>query len=263
MTRITSTQNPGIKDLLRLEKAAVRKETGLFVIEGYREIMKAAHSGFEIRSLYFCPEIQNEQLKHFTATLRVEEKTEVSGHVFSRIAYRDNHDGLLATARSRYINLDDLRPSAKSLYLVIETVEKPGNLGAILRTADGAGVDGVIVCDNRTDIFNPNVIRASLGCVFTTSVVVTGSEQAIGFFKDHGITIFSAALQDSRSYYEADFRKACAIVLGSEAEGLSPVWREHAGSIIHIPMHGAVDSLNVSVSAAILIFEAVRQRNTA
>ncbi len=262
MIRITSTQNPGIKELLKLEKASVRRETGLFTIEGYREIKKAAESGFAIHTLYHCPELQDDKLKEFTSSLDAEEKTEISDHVFSRIAYRDNHDGLLATARIKHLDLDDIRPSPMSLYLVIETVEKPGNLGAILRTADGAGADAVIVCDNQTDIFNPNVIRASLGCVFTKKVVVSSSGEAAGFLRKNGIAIYAAALQDSVSYYKADFHKACAIVLGSEAGGLSRLWRERADMIIHIPMMGAADSLNVSASAAVFLFEALRQRNS-
>ena len=262
MTSITSTQNQGIKDLLKLEKSKVRKETGLFIVEGYREIKKAAASGYHLKSLYVCPRIQNAELQDFTASLQPDEKIEVSEHVFSRIAYRDNRDGLLATVVMQHHRLEDLEPAGNPLYLVVETVEKPGNLGAILRTADGAGVDAVIVCDNRTDLFNPNVVRASLGCLFTTKVVQTTSDKAMAFFKKQGILLYSAALQNSTDYYKVDFTKSCAIVVGSEADGLSMAWRHEADRVIRIPMHGAADSLNVSVSAAILVFEAVRQRNS-
>ncbi len=262
MTRITSTQNPGIKELLRLEKARVRKEKGLFVVEGYREILKAVQSGYNIDTLYHCPEIQTTEIKSFTDSVQAGEKTEVSEHVFSRIAYRDNRDGLLATVKTSYTGLEDLVPGECPLYLVIETVEKPGNLGAMLRTADGAGLDAVIVCDNRTDLYNPNVIRASLGCIFTTKVIMAESDETVDFFKKNQIAIYSAALQNSTDYYKADFTRSCAIVVGSEADGLSETWRKQAEEIIRIPMHGVADSLNVSVSAAILVFEAVRQRNS-
>ncbi len=262
MTQITSTQNPGIKELLKLEKAGARKESGLFVVEGYREIRKAVDSGFVLKTLYHCPAIQDERLKQFVRDLAAVEKTEVSAHVFSRIAYRDNRDGLLATAEMRFTGLEELPQVTDPLYLVLETVEKPGNLGAILRTADGAGVDAVIVCDNQTDLYNPNVIRASLGCVFTTRVIVTSSEEAVAFFRGRGVRIYSAALQDSEDYLGVSFREGCAIVLGSEAGGLSSIWRDHAERVIRIPMKGAADSLNVSVSAAVLVFEALRQRRS-
>jgi TrmH family RNA methyltransferase len=262
MTLITSTQNQTIKDLLKLGKPAERKRSGLIVIEGYREIKKAVDRGIEISQVFYCPKFQDENLRQLTASLKADEIFEVSDHVFSRIAYRDNHDGLLVTVRPVSRTLDTLKTGENVLYLVIETVEKPGNLGAILRTADGAGVDAVIVCDSQTDLYNPNVIRASLGCLFTLDVVQAGSEDTIRFLKANGIRIYSAALKDSADYYSADFRQPCAIVLGSEAAGLSGLWIKEADRVLRIPMKGIADSLNVSVSAAILVFEAIRQRRT-
>ena len=196
---ITSTQNPTIKDLLKLSKAHSRRDEALFIIEGYRELKKAVDSGFSISQVFYCTNLQNDSVRSFSENLSADSKTEVSEHVFSRIAYRDNHDGLIATARPRYLTFGDMKPSHRPLFLVIETVEKPGNLGAILRTADGAGADAVIVCDNQTDLYNPNVIRASLGCIFTTTVIQTSTQDAISYFKNQGIAIFSAALQESQA----------------------------------------------------------------
>jgi TrmH family RNA methyltransferase len=260
MTVISSTSNPRIKDLLKLSKSKERKESGLFVIEGYREISRAIKAGIEIESIYFCPDHNNvehiELLKMFTSEIL----TEVSPAVFSRIAYRDNSDGLIAVAKQFKTSLEDLKPSDTALFLVLETVEKPGNLGAVMRTADAAGISAVIICDNQTDIFNPNTVRASLGCIFTVPVIGSSTDEAIEWFKKNNIRIYAAALQNSKEYTETDFRKPSAIVLGSEADGLSSSWRHASDEIIRIPMNGIADSLNVSVSAAILIFEALRQR---
>jgi TrmH family RNA methyltransferase len=260
MTVISSTSNPRIKDLLKLSKSRERKDSGLFVIEGYREISRAVKAGIEIEYIYFCPDYNNveqiELLKMFTSEIL----TEVTPSVFSRIAYRDNSDGIIAVAKQFKTNLEDLKLSENTLFLVLETVEKPGNLGAVLRTADAAGISAVIICDTQTDVFNPNTIRASLGCIFTVPVVESSTDAAINWFKKNNIRIFAAALQNSKEYTETDFRKPSAIVMGSESEGLSTNWRNASDEIIRIPMNGIADSLNVSVSAAILIFEAIRQR---
>lgn len=260
MDFITSTQNPRIKSLLQLEKARNRKKKKLFIIEGFREIERALESGYEFEELFYCPDLENFKYQKFVNEFTVADKVAVAKNVFSRIAYRDKYDGLLATAKIKEHRLEDFIAPKNGLYLVIESVEKPGNLGALFRTADAAGIDAVFICDNQTDIYNPNVIRSSLGCIFTKKVIISSADELINFFKKNKIAVYAAALQESDFYYNADFRKACAIVMGSEAHGLSTDWRKNALKSIRIPMKGIADSLNVSVSAAILIFEAVRQR---
>lgn len=261
MDLISSTQNPRVKNLLQLEKARNRRKEKIFVIEGFREIEKALESGYKFKELFYCPDLEYFKFMEFVNEFPVDDKIAVAKNVFSRIAYRDKHDGLLATAKMKEHRLEGFTPPAKGLYLVIESVEKPGNLGALLRTADTAGLDAVFICGNQTDIYNPNVVRSSLGCLFSNKVIISSANELITFFKTNEIAIYAAALQQSNIYYHADFREANAIVMGSEAHGLSEIWRENAEMIIRIPMKGIADSLNVSASAAILIFEAVRQRS--
>ncbi|MCF0121478.1 MAG: RNA methyltransferase [Oscillospiraceae bacterium] len=184
----------------------------------------------------------------------------LSPAVYAKMAYRETTEGVLATVRSRALRLSDLQLGAQPLIAVVESVEKPGNLGAILRTADAAAADAVIVCDPLTDIYNPNVIRASLGAIFSVPCVACSSEECIEFLKSRGIQILTAQLQDSHYYYDTDMRRPTAIVMGTEAHGLSEQWRRAADAHILIPMLGTVDSLNVSVSTAVLLYEAVRQR---
>lgn len=260
MDPITSTQNSQVKELLKLDKPRGRRAAGLFKIEGLREIQRAGKNQYKFTKIFFCKKLLSSTAEDFLHRINAETKIEVSQNVFSRIAYRDNSDGLLAVAESKNHELDTLIHDENNLYLVIETVEKPGNLGALLRTADAAGIDAVIVCDNNTDIYNPNVIRSSIGCLFTKRLIVADSENTIDFFRKNKVRIFAAALQNSESYTSADYTKSCAIVMGSEADGLSETWRQAAENIIAIPMNGDIDSLNVSVSAAVLIYEAIRQR---
>lgn len=260
MDPITSTQNQGIKDLLKLSRSRLRKETGLFTIEGTREIRRASGNGYSIDKIYYCSKLFSAESGKLLDEITAGARIEVSDHVFSRIAYRDNSDGLLAVAKSKEHKLSSVEKKENPLYLVIESVEKPGNLGAILRTADAAGIDAVIVCDPTTDLYNPNVIRSSIGCLFTNTVVLTDSETCVEFLKSSGVKIFAAALQESVPYTDADLSGPAAIVMGSEAKGLTKLWRTKAEKIISIPMKGDIDSLNVSVSAAILLFEALRQR---
>ncbi|MBR1406834.1 MAG: RNA methyltransferase [Bacteroidales bacterium] len=188
---------------------------------------------------------------------------EVSRAVYEKIAYREGTEGIVAEVYAKERRLDGLRLSGRPLVVVLEAVEKPGNLGAVLRSADAAGADAVIVCDPATDLYNPNLIRASIGSVFTRQIAVCTSEEAIGWLKAHGIRIYTAQLQDSEWYYDTDMTGGTAIVMGTESTGLTDVWRQAADAHIRIPMLGQLDSLNVSVSAAILLFEAVRQRNNA
>lgn len=259
---ITSTQNPSVKRILKLGKPGYRKEQHQFIIEGKREIERALQSGYTLDTLCLCPDIASDAA-FIPEKWQAAHHLSMNRHVFSRIAYRDQSDGLLAVANMKKHGLDQYTPGSRPLILVVENVEKPGNLGALLRTADAVGVDAVFVCDNQTDIYNPNVVRSSLGCLFSNRIVIASSEEAISFFNQHQITMFAAVLQDSKDYYQVGFTGSSAIVLGSESHGLSEIWRTHASHRIKIPMAGIADSLNVSVSAAILLFEAVRQREAA
>ena len=240
---ITSPSNPKIKRLLALQqKSSARREAGLFVVEGQRELQHCIDAGFEIDSVFYCPEL-------FSDTVKAEKVFEVNRQVYEKIAMREGTEGVIAEVRTPERKLEDIALPERPLVVVLESVEKPGNLGAVLRSADAAGADAVLICDPLTDLWNPNLIRASIGAVFTVPCVACSSAEAIAFLKARGIRILTAQLQDSS-----------AIVMGTEATGLTPVWREAADAHIRIPMLGRLDSLNVSVSAAILLFEAVRQR---
>ncbi len=253
---ITSKTNPKIKNIIKLEKASERRAQNRILIEGRREIERAVACGFEVDTLFVCPDIAQNG-----AGIAARSIEEVSLDVFEKIAYREGSDGLLAVAIPRYADLQSFRPRRKNpLIIVLETVEKPGNLGAVLRTADAAGVDAVIIADPRTDLYNPNAIRASVGCIFSVPLFACSSEECIKWLKDNNITIYCTYLKASIDYLDADFRKASAIVMGTEATGISQQWVDAADHNIIIPMNGIADSLNVSVTTAIVTFEAVRQR---
>lgn len=252
---ITSKTNPKIKNIVKLQKASERREQNLIIIEGQREIERAQKCGFEIDQLYICPTLLREPL-----SITANWTEEVSEEVFDKIAYREGSDGLLALARPKYKSLNEFKPKVNALVIVLETVEKPGNLGAIMRTADAAGVDAVIVADPQTDIFNPNAIRASIGCMFSVPVYACSTEECINWLKSNHIKIYCTYLKASIDYLDADFRGASAIVMGTEATGISDAWVEAADQNIIIPMNGIADSLNVSVTTAIVTFEAIRQR---
>ena len=256
---ITSVQNARVKHVVALQqKSSLRREEGLFVVEGQREIEHCIACGYEIAELFVCPS----RLDHLDHLERLErlERLEVSPQVYEKMAYRGSTEGMIAIARCKAHRLESLHLKENPLVVVIERVEKPGNLGAILRTAEAAGVDAVIVCDPLTDLYNPNLIRASIGGVFSVPTAVCTSEACIAFLKANGIKILTAQLQDSYEYYDYDMTHATAIVMGTESTGLTNQWREAADAHIRIPMLGRLDSLNVSVSAAILMYEAVRQR---
>ena len=256
---ITSGQNPKIKNLLVLqEKSRARREQGLFVVEGRRELRHCLEGGFKIDTLFFCDEIAGQagkmpdligHLVHIPRTL------------YEKISYRGSTEGLIAEVRVRERTLSDLVLPDHPLIVVLEGVEKPGNIGAVLRSADAAGADALLVCDPLTDLWNPNLIRASLGGIFTVPTVACTSEEAITFLQERGIAILTAQLQDSELYYDTPMTGGTALVMGTEATGLTDPWRKAATRHIRIPMNGRLDSLNVSVSAAILLYEAVRQRS--
>lgn len=260
---ITSGQNPKIKDLLALqEKSRLRREKGLFVVEGRRELEHCLEAEYQIDTLFVCPDILDltDETPLLRSYLDRASVFEVSPAVYGKIAYREGTEGIVAEVVTPELTLAKLNLPENPLVMVLEAVEKPGNLGAVLRSADAAGADAVIICDPLTDLFNPNLIRASIGAVFTVPVVTATSEETIKYLKNKGIRILTAQLQDSVLYYDSDMRHGVALVMGTEATGLSQAWREAADAHIRIPMLGRLDSLNVSVSAAILLFEAVRQR---
>ena len=265
---VTSAQNPKIKEALTLqEKSKFRREKGLFIVEGRRELEHCINAGFNVRTLFLCPDLTDDTPAQdlIYNIERVNPQClfiEIPAHLYNKLAYRGSTEGIIAEIEYKSISLEEIKFKKNPLIIVLESVEKPGNLGAILRSADASGADAVIICDPLTDIYNPNLIRSSIGAVFTTQVVAASSEDTIKWLSENGINIFTAQLQDSKWYYDTDMTLGTAIVMGTEAEGLSTLWREAATSHIKIPMLGKLDSLNVSVSAAILLYEAVKQRKT-
>ncbi len=259
---ITSAQNPKIKDLLALqEKSKERRRKGLFVVEGRSELLHCIEAGYEPYTVFICPEIlSGADFDEITSRCRCN-FIEIPRQLYDKVAYRGGTEGVIAEIHCKEMSLETLKLKENPLIVVLEAVEKPGNLGAVLRSADAAGADAVIVCDPLTDMYNPNLIRSSIGAIFTVPVAAASSEETIAWLKAHGIKIFTAQLQDSEWYYDTDMKGGTAVIMGTEATGLTDVWRKAADAHIKIPMLGRLDSLNVSVSAAILLFEAVRQRN--
>lgn len=261
---ITSPQNPKIKALKKLEKASERKEQNLVLIEGLREAVLAHRAGYQLTQLFICKEVFTDSaaypLNELQTTNHKPQTFEISKAVYDSLAYRETSEGIIVTAIPRKLTLDSLALPENPLILVIEAVEKPGNLGAMLRTADAAGVDAVIICDPKTDVYNPNVIRSSVGTVFTNQLAVCETEGALKFLKQKKIKTYAAELTASLWHYEGDYKKPTAFVVGTEATGLRETWMKAADVRIKIPMLGKIDSLNVSVSAGILLFEARRQR---
>lgn len=262
MKQITSTQNIYIKQLVQLkEKSRERKKAGLFLIEGLREISLALKGGYELETLLFYPGLINETQINELTILPIN-LIEISKEVYEKLAYRSTTEGILAVAKSKTHVVNNLKLKTKNpLILVAEAPEKPGNIGALLRTADAANVDAVIIANPKSDLYNPNIIRSSVGCVFTNNIVMGSTSEIIAFLKSNNINIYCAALQASANYNIQDFTKSTAIVVGTEATGLSNEWLEYSTQNIIIPMQGEIDSMNVSVAAGILIFEAKRQRN--
>ena len=261
---ITSLQNPLIKQLVLLqEKSRERRKTRLFVIEGLREISLALKGNYILRTLFYCPEIISEvEISTLKNSVNKEtEHIEISLEIYGKLAYRSTTEGVLALAQTKDLNISSLELKTKNpLILITEAPEKPGNIGAILRTADAANVDAVIIANPKTDMFNPNIIRSSVGGVFTNTIATGTTSEIISFLNENKIKIYCAALQASVPYYTIDFNESAAIVVGSESNGLSEDWLENATQNIIIPMSGAIDSMNVSVAAGILVFEAKRQR---
>ncbi len=260
---ISSTQNPTIKKIVALqEKSRERRKSGTFLIEGLREINLAIQADFKINQVFYCNSILSEDsLQELLSNCNGDiELIELTEEVYGKIAYRAGTEGVIALAKAKNHNLEDLILPEKPLILIAEAPEKPGNIGALLRTADAAGVDAFIIANPRTDLYNPNIIRSSVGGVFTIPVATGSTSEIIEFLKSKEINIYAAILQEAISYEKQDFTEASAVVVGTEADGLSEAWRNESKQNIIIPMQGSLDSMNVSVAAAILIFEARRQR---
>lgn len=258
--KISSLQNTKVKQLVALQqKSSERRKQGVFVVEGIRELQHCLNAGYTINSIFFCPELTDTGALSSLLSESIA-SYEVSPEVYEKIAYRGSTEGVIATVQSKQLALKDLHLSKQPLLIVLESVEKPGNLGAILRSADAAGADAVIICDPLTDLYNPNLIRSSIGAIFSVPCIACSSDNCINFLKQNNINILTAQLQDSKLYYDTDMTCGTAIIMGTESTGLTDVWRKAADAHIRIPMLGQLDSLNVSVSAAILLFEAVRQR---
>lgn len=259
--QITSIHNPFIKQLIQLkEKSRERKKSGLFLIEGEREITLALKGGYVIETILFYPELFSEEQINNLTNQQIS-IIEVSKEVYQKLAYRETTEGIIAVAKTKDLSLNNMLFNTKNpLILVTEAPEKPGNIGALLRTADAANVDAVIIANPKTDVYNPNIIRSSVGCVFTNQVAIGSTSEIINFLKEKSINIYCAALQASADYHTQDFTKPTAIVVGTEATGLTNEWLDNATQNIIIPMQGKIDSMNVSVAAGILIFEAKRQR---
>ena len=263
--QITSTSNPRLKAAVRLRGRRERDREGLTLIDGVRETLRALSGGAVLREAFVLPELLVEpEARALLERLREESVpvVEVGPEAFEKLAYGDRVDGVVAVAETPLRTLETLALPPEPLIAIIEGVEKPGNLGAILRTADGAGLNAVIVAESATDLFNPNIIRASIGTVFAIPVCVASSGDVLAWLRDRNIAIIAARVDGSVDYANADYRGAVAIALGSEARGLSDAWGELARESVHVPMNGVADSLNVSATAAVLFYEALRQRGS-
>ncbi len=263
MLRITSLQNPHVKQALRLRDRRARQKQGRILIDGARELQRALQAGVRLVEAFVCPALcRSEEARRVATALeeRAAQCFEVSPAVLERLAFGQRAEGVLGVAQTPVATLDRIVLPPCPLVAVVEGIEKPGNLGAVLRSADGAGLSAVLVADPRTDLFNPNTIRASLGTVFTMPVAVASAEEIRTFLGRQGLAVYAARVDAPMLYTAADFRQPAAIVLGSEAEGLSPDWQGQHVQAIRLPMRGVADSLNVSAAAAILFYEALRQR---
>jgi TrmH family RNA methyltransferase len=263
--KITSLQNPRVKQLVKLRDRRPRDEAGVFLVEGYREVRRALEKHVNLQELYFSPEWflgENEPALIAEAEAAGAKLFELTKDAFAKVAYRERPDGLLAVAPQWKRSLADLTLPAAPFLLVVEAIEKPGNLGTILRSADAAGCHAVIVCDPVTDIFNPNVVRASTGVLFSVPLVVDESANVLAWLRERGVRTIATTPSAQTLYTAADLRGPLAVVMGSEQYGLSEFWLKQADLPVRIPMAGQADSLNVAMATIITLFEAVRQRST-
>jgi TrmH family RNA methyltransferase len=250
--------------LVKLRNRRERDASGVFLVEGFRELTRAVDAGLAVQEIYFCPGLflgNNEEALVERAVAAGAEPVELGADAFHKVSYRDRPEGLVGLAAQFPTTLDELSLSSNPLILVVESIEKPGNLGTMLRTADAAGVDAVIVCEPTTDPFNPNVVRASLGCLFLVPLAMASTPEAIGWLNDHEIGVLAATPSADLPHWRANLRGPSAIAIGSEQYGLTETWLREAGERIRIPMAGQVDSLNAAMAAGVVLFEAVRQRS--
>lgn len=250
---ITSANNPEVRSVAALHKRAEREATGLFLIEGRPEVERAVAAGVEITALYRLSGSDPLMLPGNPRSVELGEAA------FRKLAY--GRDGIVATARTPAFAIDDLILGQPALVLVVESIEKPGNLGAILRSADAAGAS-MIVAEPVTDVVNPNVVRASVGSLFSVPLAVSTTGQAITFLKERNISIFPALVGSGRAPWDVDLTRPLAIVIGNEHTGLSILWRQAATTEVTLPLAGRADSLNASIAAAVMLFETVRQRSS-
>jgi TrmH family RNA methyltransferase len=253
---ITSLQNPRVKYVVKLrDDKRQRREDGLMLVEGYDEIQLALSAGHLPQTLFSAPELASRQIQSGST-----EHITVNRAVFEKMSYRENPDGWLGVFPIPFVSLDDLKISESPLVIVAESIEKPGNLGAILRTADAARVDAVLVCDPRVDVWNPNVVRASRGALFSVSTIECDNASALEWLKSKEIRVLAATPAAEAIYSDINLRESVAIAVGTEDEGLTDFWMSHADVKVKIPMMGKINSLNVSVSTALIVYEAIRQR---
>jgi TrmH family RNA methyltransferase len=246
--------------VLLQEKAKARKQSGTFLIEGLREIELAIQGGYELETVLFLPELISDS-QVLKITNQQIQTIAINKEVYQKLAYRDTTEGIIAVAKTKSTQLSDLKLSENPLILIAEAPEKPGNIGALLRTADAAQLDAVIIANPKSDLYNPNIVRSSVGGLFTNQIATGSTKEIIAFLQSKKINFYCATLQNSTPYHKQDYTTPTALVVGTEATGLTQEWRDHATQNIIIPMQGAIDSMNVSVAAAVLIFEAKRQRN--
>lgn len=264
MPVITSLQNPRVKEAVRLRDRRHRQKQGRIVIDGARELARALGAGVPMQEIFVCPSLcQNDEARRTLELVAqaAAEVLEVTEPVFEKLAFGDRAEGVLGVAATPSTSLDRITLPDCPLVAVLEGIEKPGNVGAVLRSADGAGVSALIVADGGTDLFNPNAIRASLGTIFTRPVAAASSTETLAWLRRQGLAIYAARVDGSQPYTTANLRQPAALVLGSEATGLSNAWRADDVAAIRLPMRGVADSLNVSATAAVLFYEALRQRS--
>ena len=257
---ITSLTNPSVKRVVQLRDRPKRAKQCLTVVEGQREIGQAITAGFEFEEIFFVPSVLKD--KRFISQVdRINGQVyEVTKSVMEKMAYGQRNESVLGVCVPKQQTFEHISLSTPPLVVIVEQVEKPGNLGAILRTCDGAGVDGVVICDGKTDLYNPNVIRSSLGAVFTLPVIQAGNDDTLEFIRKHKLRVCAAVPDAKEDYAKSNLTGALALVVGSEDKGLTPFWQKNADVTARIPMRGAVDSLNVSAAAAIMLYEILRQR---
>ncbi len=265
MFEITSLQNPKFKAAVALKERKERDQEGLFLIEGYRELRRAVDHDVKITALLICPKLFLGENEGFLIEECARAEATIyscAPHLLEKLSYRDRSDGLIAIAKKSTRTIHDLEVSPNSLFIIAEAIEKPGNLGTILRSADAAGADGVIICDRCTDMYNPNVVRASVGTLFTLPVVEASTEETLLFLQKHGIQIVATTPAADQFFTDADLKGSIAIVVGTEQLGLSQEWLDRADLQVKIPMLGVADSLNVASATTLLLYEAVRQRSS-